>query len=295
MRAGVATGFGEVAVVNAEGDIVDGEGDTTEVGGAKFAREIRQLREDSAVRAIVLRVNSPGGSATAAETMQRELRLARKSKPIIVSMGSYAASGGYWISAYGDRIFAEPTTITGSIGVFGIQFDIQRLANEHGFTFDTVKTGKYADSLTIARPKTDDELAVLQKRVDWIYDQFIAKVAEGRKLKPSFVEEIAQGRVWSGTEAKKLGLVDEIGGLSEAIKYAGTKIFDQYVGMTDKRSEHCLTGCRLEVDRDGFLVSVGRHEVCRLARRSVGVEKRRPPAARIIAARRVFHLDYSRT
>ena len=219
----VATGFGEVAVVYAEGDIVDGEGDTTEVGGAKFAREIRQLREDSAVRAIVLRVNSPGGSATAAETMQRELRLARKSKPIIVSMGSYAASGGYWISAYGDRIFAEPTTITGSIGVFGIQFDIQRLANEHGFTFDTVKTGKYADSLTIARPKTDDELAVLQKRVDWIYDQFIAKVAEGRKLKPSFVEEIAQGRVWSGTEAKKLGLVDEIGGLSEAIKYAGAQ------------------------------------------------------------------------
>jgi protease-4 len=173
------------------------------------------------VKAIVLRVNSPGGSASAAETIQRELRLARKVKPVIVSMGSYAASGGYWISAFGDRIFAEPTTITGSIGVFGIQFDIQKLANDHGFTFDSVKTGKFADAITISRPKTDEELAVFQRMVDWIYSQFIAKVAEGRKLKPAFVEEIAQGRVWSGTEAKKLGLVDEIGSLDDAIANAG--------------------------------------------------------------------------
>ena len=216
-----ATGPGQVAVVYAEGDIVEGEGDANNVGGAKFAREIRKLREDASVRAIVLRVNSPGGSATAAETIQRELRLARRVKPVIVSMGSYAASGGYWISAYGDRIFAEPTTITGSIGVFGIQFDIQRLFNDHGLTFDSVKTGKFADALTIARPKTDEELAVFQRMVDWIYGQFIAKVAEGRRLKPSFVEEIAQGRVWSGTEAKKLGLVDEIGSLSDAIRFAG--------------------------------------------------------------------------
>jgi len=219
----VPTGAGRVAIVYAEGDIVDGEGDSTEVGGARFAREIRSLREDSSVKAIVLRVNSPGGSVTASETIQRELRLARKSKPVIVSMGSYAASGGYWISAYGDRIFAEPTTITGSIGVFGIQFNLQKLANDHGFTFDSVKTGKYADSITIARPLTDDELAVMQRQVDWIYSQFIAKVAEGRKLKANFVEEIAQGRVWSGTEAKKLGLVDELGGLNDAIRYAGAQ------------------------------------------------------------------------
>ena len=156
-------GPGEVAVVYAEGEIVDGEGDQTEIGGAKFAREIRRLREDASVKAIVLRVNSPGGSAAAAETIQRELRLARKAKPVIVSMGSYAASGGYWISAFGDRIFAEPTTITGSIGVFGIQFDVQKLANDHGVTFDSVKTGKFADALTITRPKTDEELAVFQK------------------------------------------------------------------------------------------------------------------------------------
>ena len=127
---------GEVAIVYAEGDIVDGEGDQAEIGGARFAREIRKLREDASVKAIVLRVNSPGGSASAAETIQRELRLARKVKPVIVSMGSYAASGGYWISAFGDRIFAEPSTITGSIGVFGIQFDVQKLANDHGVTFD---------------------------------------------------------------------------------------------------------------------------------------------------------------
>ncbi|HEY5078667.1 MAG TPA: signal peptide peptidase SppA, partial [Opitutaceae bacterium] len=214
-------GSGRIGLVYAEGDIVDGEGEAGEVGGARFARELRRLREDPSVKAIVLRVNSPGGSATAAETIQRELRLARKVKPVIVSMGSYAASGGYWISAFSDRIFAEPTTITGSIGVFGIQFDVQKLANDHGFTFDSVKTGKFADSITISRPKTDEELAVFQRMVDWIYGQFVAKVAEGRKLKPAFVEEIAQGRVWSGTEAKKLGLVDEIGSLDDAIAYAG--------------------------------------------------------------------------
>jgi protease IV len=211
----------EVALVYAEGDIVEGEGDQAEIGGTKFAREIRRLREDSSVKAIVLRVNSPGGSATAAETIQRELRLAHKVKPVIVSMGSYAASGGYWISIFGDRIFAEPDTVTGSIGVFGIIPNIQKLANDHGVTFDSVKTGKFAGGLlTIARPRTDEEMAVFQKGVDWIYSQFVAKVAEGRKLELSRVEEIAQGRVWSGTDAKRIGLVDEIGGLDVAIKYA---------------------------------------------------------------------------
>jgi protease-4 len=218
-----STGVGtskEVAVLYAEGDIVEGEGSASEIGGARFAREIRRLREDDDVKAIVLRVNSPGGSATAAETIQRELRLARKSKPVIVSMGSYAASGGYWISAYGDRIFAEPTTITGSIGVFGIQPNIQKIANDHGVTFDSVETGKLAGTLSISHPKTEAELAVFQGMVDWIYGQFVAKVAEGRKLPVARVEEIAQGRVWSGTEAKKIGLVDELGGLEAAVRFA---------------------------------------------------------------------------
>jgi protease-4 len=214
---------GRIAVVYAEGEIVDGEGEPGEVGGTKFSRELRKLRQDENVKAIVLRVNSPGGSASASEVIQREIRLIKKVKPIVVSMGTYAASGGYWIAAYGDRIFAEPTTITGSIGVFGLQFDVQKLANNIGITFDTVKTGKFADALTIARPKTAEELAVLQRMVDWIYGEFIAKVAEARGIAPERVEEIAQGRVWSGTEAKNIGLIDELGGLEAAIKFAAEK------------------------------------------------------------------------
>ncbi len=215
---------GRIAVVYAEGDIVDGEGGPSEVGGVRFARELRRLRQDDEIKAIVLRVNSPGGSASASEHIQRELRLAKEVKPVIISMGSYAASGGYWISAYGDRIFAEPTTITGSIGVFGVHFDIQELANERlGLTWDSVKTGRFADSFGVNRPKTPEELAVVQGLVDWIYDEFLSKVAEGRKLERSVVEEIAQGRVWSGTEAVRLGLVDEIGGLNNALAHAAAE------------------------------------------------------------------------
>jgi len=217
------TGRGKIAIIYAEGSIVDGNGERGEIGGVKFAREIRRLRQDDAVKAIVLRVNSPGGSASASENIAREVRLARKVKPVIISMGTYAASGGYWIAADGDRIFAEPTTITGSIGVFGLQFDVQKLANNVGLTFDVVKTCKYADVITITRPKTDDELAIFQNMVDWIYGEFIGKVAEARKLKKEDVQDIAQGRVWSGAEAKKIGLVDELGGLDDAIQFAVTK------------------------------------------------------------------------
>ncbi len=218
-----SVGHDRIAVVYAEGEIVDGDGETGDIGATKFSRELRKLRLDDGVKAVVLRVNSPGGSASAAETIQRELRLIKKVKPVIISMGAYAASGGYWIAAEGDRIFAEPTTITGSIGVFGVQFDVKKLANDFGLTFDSVKTAKFADIITISRPKTDEELAVFQRMVDWIYGEFITKVAEGRKLKREFVEEIAQGRVWSGVEAKKLGLVDELGGLDKAITFAAEK------------------------------------------------------------------------
>ena len=217
-------GRGRIAVVYAEGEIVDGEGDNDNVGGTKFSRTLRKLRQDDEVKAIVLRVNSPGGSASASEVIQREVRLIKAAKkPIIISMGSYAASGGYWISAYGDRIFAEPSTITGSIGVFGIQFDVKKLANNFGITFDSVKTGKFADAMTISRPKTPEELAVFQRMVDWIYSEFIGKVAEARQLDVAAVQEIAQGRVWSGVEAQKIGLVDEMGGLDAAIAYAAHK------------------------------------------------------------------------
>jgi len=228
-----------IGIVYAEGDIVDGEGQMGDIGSESFSREIRRLRQDDTIKAIVLRVNSPGGSASAAEMIQRELRLARQTKPVIVSMGSYAASGGYWISAYGNHIFAEPTTITGSIGVFGIHFNIKKLANDFGVTFDGVKTGKFADVMTISKPKTDEELAVFQRMVDWMYGQFIAKVSEGRKMDAVLVEEIAQGRVWTGKEAIKIGLVDQIGGLSDAIHYAAKEVnlkkyrLEEYPGKKD--------------------------------------------------------------
>ena len=217
------SGRGRIAVVYAEGEIVDGEGEIGDVGGSRFSRELRKLRQDDQVKAVVLRVNSPGGSASASEVIQREVRLLKKVKPVVISMGSYAASGGYWIAAYGDRIFAENATVTGSIGVFGMQFDIKKLAGDFGVTFDSVKTGKFADALTLSRPKTAEELAVFQRMVDWIYGEFVGKVAEGRKLERSAVEAIAQGRVWSGAEAMKIGLVDEIGGLDDAIAFAAAR------------------------------------------------------------------------
>jgi len=211
---------GRVAVLYAEGNIVDGRGGPGQIGGERFAQELRTLRENKRVSAIVLRVNSPGGSATASEAIQRELSLAAQVKPVVVSMGSVAASGGYWISTPAQRIFAEPVTITGSIGVFGVFFNIEGLSEKLGLNFETVKTGRFADAGAIDRPLTAAELAIAQRSVDWIYDKFIERVVDGRELAPDFVHEIAQGRVWSGVQAQRLGLVDELGGLGEAITYA---------------------------------------------------------------------------
>ncbi len=209
-----------IAVLVAEGEIVDGEGKSSQIGGERLSRELRRLRLDERVKAVVLRVNSPGGSASASELIQREVVLTKKVKPLVISMGHLAASGGYWISTYGDRIFAEPTTITGSIGVFGLLPNVKKLANGHGITWDSVQTAKLANPMTLTRPKNDLELNRIQGMVDHIYEQFVAKVADSRKLKKETVHEIAQGRVWSGREAVKLGLVDEIGGLGAALKHA---------------------------------------------------------------------------
>jgi protease-4 len=211
-----------IAVIYAEGEIVDGD-DRAEVGGDSLARLLRRARLDKNVKGVVLRVNSPGGSASASEVIQREVRLTREKKPVAISMGTVAASGGYWISTFGDRIFAEPNTITGSIGVFGMLPSVQRLMNNVGITTDVVKTGRHADLFTIFRPKTDEELAIVQGFVDRIYDEFTAKVAESRKLPLEKVLEIAQGRVWSGGSAKALGLVDELGGLSATIEWTAKK------------------------------------------------------------------------
>jgi len=210
----------KIAVVYAEGEIVNGSGNDGEIGGDRFAKIFSKIRENSQIKAVVLRINSPGGSATAAEIMQREIKLTRQLKPVIVSMGDVAASGGYWIASDSNRIFAEPNTITGSIGVFGVLFNGQKLGNNNGITWDTVKTSEYADQQTISRPKSAQELEVYQRSVDRIYNLFLQKVSQGRKLSTAKVAEIAQGRVWSGTAAKQIGLVDEIGGLNVAIEYA---------------------------------------------------------------------------
>jgi protease-4 len=213
----------QIAVVYAEGGIVNGDGDSGEIGGTRFAKIFRRLRQDKDVKSVVLRINSPGGSATASEIIQREIRLTRDVKPVVVSMGDIAASGGYWIAVDSNRIFAEPNTITGSIGVFGSIPNFQKLANDNGITWDSVKTGKYADIGTTTRPQSEAELAIFQNSVNRIYGKFLDKVAKGRKLPEKEVAEIAQGRVWSGKAAKDIGLVDEIGGLDAAIEYAATE------------------------------------------------------------------------
>jgi protease-4 len=210
----------KIAVVYAEGEIVDGKGEDGEIGGDRFAKIFNKIRQDQDVKSVVLRINSPGGSATASEIIQREIKLTRQAKPVIVSMGDVAASGGYWIASDSNRIFAEPNTITGSIGVFGVLFNGQKLAKNNGITWDTVKTAQYADNQTVSRPKSPQELALYQRSVNRIYNMFINKVAQGRKLPQQKVAEIAQGRVWSGVAAKEIGLVDEIGGLNVAIEYA---------------------------------------------------------------------------
>jgi protease-4 len=210
----------KIGVVYAQGEIVNGTGTPRQIGGDRLAKELRRLRLDDKVKAVVLRVNSPGGSASASEVIGREVKLISEEKPLIVSMGNIAASGGYWISMNADRILAQANTITGSIGVFGVLFNIQEIANKNGITWDVVKIGKFADLDTTSRPKTEDELVLIQKMVDSIYERFITNVATARNLAPEKVEEIAQGRVWSGANAQKLGLVDEIGGIETAIKVA---------------------------------------------------------------------------
>ncbi len=212
---------GFVAVIYAEGSIVNGEGKDGQIGGSSLAREIRKARQNDKVKALVLRVNSPGGSALASEVIQREMRLAKEKMPVVVSMGSLAASGGYWISAYADKIYAQPNTLTGSIGVIGVFFNYEELANTHGVNFDTVKTTEHADLMGQFRAKTDREMELVQRQVDIVYDSFLAKVSEGRGLELSEVAKIAEGRIWSGVDALELGLVDELGGLEDAIAFAG--------------------------------------------------------------------------
>ena len=214
----------KIAVVYAEGEIRGGDGDDEVIGSERISKALRDARTDTTIKAIVLRVNSPGGSALASDVIWREVLLTQKVKPIIVSMGNVAASGGYYIACAADAIVAEPNTITGSIGVFGLLPNLQKFYNNKlGITIDTANTNRHSDIGSVFRPVKPEEAAVIQKSVEKIYTDFITKVADGRKMTPAEVDSIGQGRVWSGIDAKKIGLVDELGGIEVALAMAAKK------------------------------------------------------------------------
>ena len=213
----------KIAVIYAVGEIQSGEGDDETIGSDRIAKAIRAARKDSTIKAIVFRVNSPGGSAQASEVMYRELMLAKKVKPLVVSMGDYAASGGYYIACMADKIYAQPTTLTGSIGVFGMIPNAQGLLNNKlGITFDGVKTAENADMFDISKPLSPFHIATIQNMIHHTYQRFLQHVADGRNMTVAEVDSLGQGRVWSGIDAKERGLVDELGGLEDAIEYAAS-------------------------------------------------------------------------
>ncbi|HLO72322.1 MAG TPA: signal peptide peptidase SppA [Flavobacterium sp.] len=209
-----------IAVIYAQGEIAGGEGDVNVIGEGSIKRSLEDARNDDDVKAIVLRVNSPGGSALTSELIWREIEITKKVKPVVVSMGNYAASGGYYISTNADRIFAEPNTITGSIGVFGMLPNMNQLGKNIGINAEQVKTHENASGYSIFEPIDENFKGYVLESIEKTYTTFLKRVADGRKMTTSQVDAIAQGRVWTGVDAHKLGLVDEIGGLEDAIKYA---------------------------------------------------------------------------
>jgi protease IV len=211
----------KIAVVFAQGEIVSGDGDSRSIGSEKISEAIRQARIDKNVKAIVLRVNSPGGSALASEVIWREVALAAAEKPVVASMGDLAASGGYYIACGATKILANPNTITGSIGVFGIVPNMENMfKNKLGITFETVNTNKHSDYISVTRGMKSYEEAVLLAEIETIYATFIQHVAEGRKMTEEQVDSVGQGRIWSGVDALALGLIDDFGGLEKAIEEA---------------------------------------------------------------------------
>jgi len=220
----------KIAIIYASGEIESGKGANNTIGSETLSKAIRQAREDDKIKAIVLRINSPGGSALASEIIWRETQLAAKTKPLVVSMGDVAASGGYYIAAGAKKIFASPTTITGSIGVFGMMLNAKgMLNNKLGITMDTINTGRLANIGSIARPLTAEERSIMQEGVEDVYGTFIRRVSEGRGIPVAEVDSIGQGRVWCGIDAINIKLVDEFGGLNEAVsaaaKLAGVKAY----------------------------------------------------------------------
>ena len=214
------TGKNEIAVIYAEGDIIDGKGGKKQIGSDEYRKMVRKARLDKDIKAIIFRINSGGGSSLASENIWRELTLAQKDKPVVISFGDVAASGGYYLSCNADSIFAQPNTITGSIGVFALIPNMEKFFNNKlGVTFDEVNTGGIG-SLTVSRPLNETQKRYIQNFVDTVYHDFKSRVAEGRNKSLEYVDSIAQGRVWSGSRALKLGLVDRLGGLEDAIQSA---------------------------------------------------------------------------
>jgi len=233
-----------VAVYYASGEILDAaSSNSTEevIDGQKMTRDLRRLRDDNNVKAVVLRVNSPGGSAYASEQIWREVVRLKEKKPVIVSMGDYAASGGYYISCAADSIFADPTTLTGSIGIFGMFPNASGLFGKLALTTDIVKTNTFSDLGDLSRPMTESEKALIQGYVERGYQTFLSRCAEGRGMTTEAVNAIGQGRVWTGEQAKERGLVDELGGIELAISTAaGLADLDQYSVTTVSGSKNFL-------------------------------------------------------
>jgi len=238
-KVSLSDGDGRIAVVYAEGEIVDGWGDNYTVGGDRLAGDLRDLRGDKTIKAVVLRINSPGGSAFASDIVAREVGLLKQNGiPVVVSLGDVAASGGYYIAARGNKILANPVTVTGSIGVFGLHFNYQELAKKINLGTDGVKTSRYSDLFSSHRTATADEMAIVQKIVDQVYEDFLSVVSEGRKLELGQVHEVAQGRIWLGVNAQEVGLVDKMGGLLDAITLAKELAKKPYASIIQVPSLH---------------------------------------------------------
>jgi len=249
-----------IAVYYAFGGIDDTTSPEEGIDSEKVIKDLRKLREDETVKAVVFRVNSPGGSAYGSEQIWREVVLLKEKKPVIVSMGDYAASGGYYISCAADYIVADPTTLTGSIGIFGMFPNMEELLTDKlGLDFDMVKTNKFADMGTLARPFNSDERAAMQNYINNGYKLFVKRCADGRGMSVEAIEKIAEGRVWTGATAKELGLVDELGGLDKAIEIAAQKaeveayslltypaMDDFFSTLMDTGKEHYIEGKLVE-------------------------------------------------
>ena len=256
----------EIAVIVADGTIMPGDGNQNDqvIGADKFMKEIRKAREDDGVKAIVLRVNSPGGEFKASDMMWRELKLAKEVKPVIASMSDYAASGGYYLSMVCDTIVAQPQTITGSIGIFGIMLDLSDFLGEKiGITFDEVRTGEYGDTYTVTRPLTEVEKKFIQSSLERHYNTFTSKAAEGRDVSQEAIEEIASGRVWTGQQALERNLVDVLGGFDDAVEIAA-----EAAGISDDYAVRFYPKPKDFIEE--LLTNLQDHTEARVARQELG-------------------------